>query len=1033
MTGIGMFVVEYFENGETSFGTCTGTLINPRTVLFAAHCVNDLPAGALTSNLQAGWGFQTYALPGLSHLVNNNYQTNTALAAYGVNQIDWHPDSRLRPEAGGFLEADIALATLDTPAADVPTWVTLFSPLPTPDEIDPETGTGYHVDIVGYGLTGNGTIGSFIDLDNDGENDNQIDFRRRAAENMLAALTSLDALDDAIFGQNSNLPALLYQLDFDDPDGTNPFDYNLLRDEALPREGLTASGDSGGPLILDAAGNPGISEDLVIGTLSGGTRFFDDAPVSGYGSISLYQPLFPYWDWIVENNPYRYAGAKAGSGDWEDPDHWQSLQDPNFRIIDTNGALVTGLPNRPGAGINAAGPGFGQACIDVPPRDNPIGFTTCADISPPGAEDGWLSATPLPDPTIDNGLPGATNFVPNNRAPDPDANVAARYFDVTLSNVGRTTLSSEVEIDRLTVTKRAKLHVAQDGDLTSLMDITQSGYTSNVIVDGRLATPGDYLLVSGWLFGSGTVEVDHLTNVAGVIAPGNVGSLGPLTIDGSLVLASRSIVAFQLDDELNGRLDVTGNINLGGALVVVGDTNYGNRHRVIDYGGAVTGGFDQELILGHRGVLTVDVIDQDNSIYAEIGASSLADHLPNNVSTNQTRVGRALDAAREINYDALQSVYQPIDQMDGLTLASTFDQMVPRDAFLAGQTLRKMGGALDRRVRKRLRRSRRKKGGFLFSGSSDMLMQNSVSRQSHRNAGLEQMVSLSNLEDRTPSERVDGFGGFATISRFAPDSLAGFSATQIDMDGYSITGGLDRELSNGAVIGAIASHSQSNGISDLGSDASSLDGSTFGFYGTTPFLGASFVDAYFTVGQFGTRADRTAILPDQIATSTGQSTAQMMTSNVTFGRAFAFEDGFSITPQMQVYDATYAFDDYQETGSVFALDVDAREIRTTQLKFGAAMDWTDLDLDGFYPSLSAFWVKDVNAKTDRIRTRFTAAPEATEILFDGAAPNRDWLELDARLAFQYSEALSGSFGISHTGNAQSQSETLLGGAVRLRF
>ena len=237
ITGVGMF---YRADGFV----CTGTLINPRAVLFAAHCVNDVSEADWGSNLPAAFSFGSNALPGFISWINGGFATDPSSSVYNISQIAWNPDSVANPGALGFLEGDIAMATLDTPAADIPTWALLFSALPAPTQ-DPVTGTGYHVRLNGYGATGNGTTGASLG----------IDWRRKAAENMIGALASFDDRDTFLFGGPSGLPQNLYQIDFDDPNKTNPFDFNLWQDEPLDKEATTAGGDSGGPLILDAENN----------------------------------------------------------------------------------------------------------------------------------------------------------------------------------------------------------------------------------------------------------------------------------------------------------------------------------------------------------------------------------------------------------------------------------------------------------------------------------------------------------------------------------------------------------------------------------------------------------------------------------------------------------------------------------------------------------------------------------------------------------------------------------------------------------
>ena len=658
------------------------------------------------------------------------YGTNPGLFMYDANYVAYNPLS-LEPDAAGFLYADIALASLDAPAANVPTWALLFSALPAVPIT--ANGTGYHVTIDGYGNNGTGTTGST----------GGIDFRRRIAENTLGALASLDEFENFLFGGNATAnPQNLYWIDFDDPRrGTppaSPFDFNAWRDNALTHEGNTASGDSGGPLILDQA----FARSVVIGVLSGGyTRFFNGQPANGYGTAAFYQPLYLYWDWIAANNPYHYVSSVAGNANWTDPTHWVSNLDPNYMIIGPNGQLVNSIPTSPGQ-QTADLPGFGQACfqsggvsdcLDIATntetiQNKPIGTGASNDpalvsadqLGTPGVAGddrgtssiASLNGAPsdqgsgtgsqdsqtvsngpsdvLPPATLLNGLPGATNFVPNNNDGNRLTSTAPRYFDVTLAAAGTTTLNSAVTIDRFTIAGvSAMLDIQAAGSLTSLIGVTQG--TGTMQVNGLLTTPGDYLMISGGLNGTGTITTPFFTSMAGTIAPATVGTIGTLNFRGNVILASANALLIDLgangvSDRLavtattfNGATPTNGMANVGG-LVAFGAipgnvVRAGNVYTILTAQGGVTGTFSMTASLSP--ILSPTFIYLPTSVNVQINAGLYANVVDPN-SAVQVSYASLLDVNRASNNVLLTDLYGPLDLQSQATIRAFFEGAAPR-------------------------------------------------------------------------------------------------------------------------------------------------------------------------------------------------------------------------------------------------------------------------------------------------------------------------------------------------------------------
>ncbi|MFL9840640.1 autotransporter domain-containing protein [Sphingomonas sp. ST-64] len=1031
ITGVGQMIV---DQGGGFIGLCTATLINPRAVIFAAHCVNDAAAtdyGANSGGIAIGFGFEANTranAPGeTDELVRwllggpggaGRYQTNTAQAFYNANAVAYNPLS-LEPEANSFLYGDVAIASLDTPAEGIPTWALLFSPLPaTPGGAE---GTGYHVDITGYGRNGTGDTGSIGS-----------DYRRRAAENMLGALASIDDFEGFIFGGASGtLPQNLYWIDFDDPRrGTadaDPRDFNAWRDNATPNEGITASGDSGGPLILDNT----FARQVVIGVLSGGyTRFFNGAPANGYGTASFYQPLYLYWDWIAANNPYRYVTNIAGDRNWTDSANWVSTVDPNYQIIGPNGELINGVPGLTGEQNSGTDGSFGEACFesggvsecynyatdtytldfrpigtgDAGRLSNGAGSATIADLRD-GSATGFIDGTdpapqadalPTPAATIDNGLPGATDFVPNNSDGDRENGVLPRYFDVTLAAAGTTTLNTAVTVDRFTLAGvQAGLNITSTGSLTSLMDVTQMIGTLNV--DGVLSAPSDFLIMTGGLSGTGQINAPFTTSVAGVIAPGTATTVGTLTFNGNLILASGTsyivnlanggsdlIAVNQVDGE-NGIANVGGSLSLRFTEALRASQTY----TILTAEGGVTGAFADPSAIS--AILTPTLSYTDTSVELSIEAGAYTDVVAPSNSVAYA-YAQLLDANRS-QAERYDGFYGPLDLQDATTIVGTLSSLAP-----ASETTALTLGIVSTDTNATFIRNRltgldpANLGGTLARYGQPVQVAALNINPMGANPVRSDAAAPMQVQEGALPETMSAFvsGGYLNGDGRPMSGMGG----RDQFDGWYIGGGIEAAVNDSAMIGFALTYTDTDGTASFAGQSAKGEAVQGTLYGKLNAGGAT-LDAQVTAGALGTTTKRAVSFLGTPYTLRAKDSALIVGGELGLGFDLG-TDSFEVAPRIAGRVTHIGFGSALEEGGPMALDYQRDSYESYQARAGVTFAAKS---ETVRPFVTATYVHEFNDRATSVNANLVGGL-GNGVAFALNGQDKDWAEVSGGLSFR---------------------------------
>lgn len=1106
-------------SGSITFN-CTGSMINPRTVISAAHCFDANPEfvyadgpGSLTPII--AFGPDTF-VP-LLNWINNDIQFTDDLngLTFGVDLM-MHPDSPVNGVTD-FPAADVAMIALANPLYTLPTYGMLFSPIP--EDVFNE---GVLVNQIGYGTFHPGSDSSV----------SSINGRRRAGENMLGLMASQSDFFQALArneGAGSGAPAdnqLLYWTDFDLPGRTGtcertnlgptgedsifcddnvPFDgvrldgdtvvlpgpsIDYFPGDALPNEVATAGGDSGGPLMaMNIFNNP-----LLLGVLSGGfvDGFFHSSGQS-YGEVSYYNPLFTYHQWISENNPYKYVSAMAGDGDWSDPTHWVQGLDPNYFVYNADGEIVNGLPDgdegglgqrRPTAGVVFDTPVSEFDTLDEPGAVTPVGAP--ATIARNFAASGLVADGVLRDDSADglvasvsgstdvarsvvapqtgsatqtvSGLtqtltgPGYTGFVPDNFYGTPNAAAfvdPAQFFDVTLAAAGTTTLDlSSVEIDRLTIAGAdAGLDILEGNFLASLIGVNILAGSLNV--DGDLFTR-EVTLWNGVVSGSGAISLfdpnaflgngelldGAFFNVGGVVAPGEVGGIGELSIAGDYVQSAAGALGIDWSADDVDVLAVSGDVSLDGFVLVNPVDGYvptfGDSRRILTFSGERVGEFAGDNL---PGVLYLDASYGASFVDVTIAARSFATEasFQNDVQSN---IAARLDAARTSYYGGLSDLYNRIDLLSGDALTAAMENLAPHEHYQFRRSAEGHLGLFSDQMRSLALGLGASTGGGASgaAGFTANLMQADGRAPRLADASLA-LATETSASGPSINEVGEGWRVFGVVGQ-SNGTTATTTVSNSDLEADFGLVGFDYQVRDWLRLGGTLGYASSDAESVLvggGSARSSVDTLQLGGYALAE-KGALTAMATASHAMHETDSNRTAAVGGAAFNATGGQDGDTNTLSALLAYDLELHDRFTLTPTASLTWAETQFDAGNQTGSAAALALSESKTRELVSRLGIVAS-THFNLGSVVFEPQAYWgsARNEAAQSERIDVSFVSAPGLVSV--EGVPPgSSQWEEVSAGVVAHLENGLSLSLSYNHLNGRRDvlDMETLSVGA-RFRF
>ncbi|MBT7397576.1 MAG: autotransporter domain-containing protein [Hellea sp.] len=553
-------------------------------------------------------------------------------------------------------------------------------------------------------------------------------------------------------------------------------------------------------------------------------------------------------------------------------------------------------------------------------------------------------------------------------------------------------------IDRLNVGGNAELVIGSTGNLTSLMDINQTG--GHISVDGALNSVGDYTLFFGYLTGAGILNSPFLTNIAGTIAPGDIGNIETLTIDGSAVLSSGSSLMIDIGSNgISDVLSITGDSSLGGTVFFNPNLGVrsGNTYTFLTTSGLQSGELSAANI---SSILTPVLTHNINSVTALIEAGSYNNEISTSNSLHAS-YAKLLDSNRDLG--GLDAVYATLDLSSDSQIQEVLTSWAPEAEMTVRSLAKATADTLSQFHSSRLRIM--ETGSW--SGGSISVMGSPGKIASHQDA----MAPMSNVE----VSDMDNEASIKTNKKIADDYSIYLAGSFIDgsasvmpfssnlekehFDGWTLSAGIEHAVSENIKLGASLSYTDLS-LNDQASKSVNSNHAAVTLYGQLQSKSNLVLSGQFSIGSFDTSTERNIVFPASYALSSEDENLSV-TSKIQLSKPLKMSD-FTLIPKVGLQTAMVDFNDVLETGGITALNIDRKYYSSTQGRLG--LDIVSNKNSNFYMRISGDVVNEFDDSLNVFRAGF-AQNNGESANFLLAGTDQFWGEVGAGFAFEIDKAV----------------------------